>query len=1010
MASNARPALSEDGTHPENLWLKALNRLDENARQNLNYRHSDKRNILAIALRTAQEKRQLCMHKRWKFKRANGDEIIIRDVVEKIVGWLDTFKTVADVAVQFDPVHASLAWAGVAVSDKQVFGATVESLETVSRLITRYAIFEELYMQRDSAARSELQETLTDINSRVVKSALGPSEENQMQHIAAQEAKVSALARLFDAEVAKDTSQSVAAVRSLLENLEAPINRLADQAIMSIKALEEHKYLELLRWLSSIPFSRHHENHSETRIATSGRWLFSHPEYLGWNRSSSSSLLVLHGVLGSGKTTLASAVIDSILEENTGKASPAHVAYFYCAKNTFEPERSDPDEILRSLVRQLTFNNDRQRKVHETLAIEYERREAEARLDGFDVPKLRSAECIRLILDMAASNPAVIIIDAVDEVQDNRQHELLDGLHRIIQDAANVVKISGPGKSARNIAMQAFSWLLCTQEALSPAAFLNAISVMQSDQQDLELSDLLNICFNLIVLDSKLNVVRFAHTSIQEFLEAKVDFAPSRIHALAATSCLRACMQGSLSTYEVILGPTERFYHYAILYWAEHCRLATATDKNDELIQEMEEFIFDDDEISLAFGGWMDEVEQFKESLANDHPLRKAVGAVLSPSGTPLFTACAFGLSGLIQRIGNTKHFDWNQINNVGQTGVYVASAFGYESVVRLLIGRGADVNARSGHYTYPLHAASFAGHLSVVKILLGCGAHIGARGVFDNALQASFLGDHEDVALMLLENGFDVCDKGTYDSVLRQATEAGFEKVVGFLSKMHAPSYGDPAAAQGKGIDVAIVRGRIGVLERYIRHCGDSKSSLPMDAVSMAAFGGQTRIIALLLKQGQDLELEGRFGSPLRAASLMGYESTVRYLLDSGANVDACGPFGTALQAAAMKGHFSITQMLIQEGADVNLPGGFYGNALQAAAYHGHLAVVEALLDAGANIYTKGVSRDAVHAAADAGHDRIVRLFFERGYSFRGPALVPRGAAGSLRNLLRDASPRRAK
>lgn len=56
----------------------------------------------------------------------------------------------------------------VAVSDKQVFGATLEGLETISHLITRYAIFEDLYMQRDTAARGGLEAMLTGLYAEVL--------------------------------------------------------------------------------------------------------------------------------------------------------------------------------------------------------------------------------------------------------------------------------------------------------------------------------------------------------------------------------------------------------------------------------------------------------------------------------------------------------------------------------------------------------------------------------------------------------------------------------------------------------------------------------------------------------------------------------------------------------------------------------------------------------------------------------------------------------------------------
>ncbi len=97
----------------ENLWQKALDTLDEDTKNYLDYQNAVKRDVLAALLRTAQEKKSLCLRKRWKFKKSNGQEVVLRDVVEKIIIWLDKFKAVGDIAMQYDPAHASLAWAGV---------------------------------------------------------------------------------------------------------------------------------------------------------------------------------------------------------------------------------------------------------------------------------------------------------------------------------------------------------------------------------------------------------------------------------------------------------------------------------------------------------------------------------------------------------------------------------------------------------------------------------------------------------------------------------------------------------------------------------------------------------------------------------------------------------------------------------------------------------------------------------------------------------------------------------
>ena len=575
-------------------------------------------------------------------------------------------------------------------------------------------------------------------------------------------------------------------------------------------------------------------------------------------------------------------------------------------------------------------------------------------------------------------------------------------------------RITGGESFARSTAMQAFSWLLSMQEALTPAAFLAAISTTDTDHHiELDLSNLIDICFNMIVLDSKLNVLRFAHVSIQEFLEAKADFGPQRTHRLAAMSCLNVCMQGPPSSMKAELRPAENFYHYGTLYWAKHCKYALVVDRNDALFRRMKDFVFDEDETSLPFISWLDETQQLSEALANDHPLKKALSSVMNSSYSPLFTACVFGLTSLIHDISRQRDIDWNMKNDIGHTGLYLASAAGYEAVARILIQHGANVNATGGRHHTPLHAACFAGHAAVVRLLLEHGAVPKSRGLFDNALQAAFLGDHEKVALILLEDGFDISNQNDYDSILQRAAQAGFTGVVRLLQKTYTSLSEKSGSVQCKAVEAAIIKGRLGVLERFLQKSSDPKHVLPSDAISTAALGGQNSVITLLLDKGLDIEYEGRFGTPLRAASLMGHESTVRVLLGQGAKVNVCGSLGDALHASAMKGHVSITRLLIEEGADVNSRGGFYGNALQAAAYRGHETVVKVLLDAGADVHRKGISRDALHAAAEGGHEVIVRCILESGFNFQhtppGPqfCMLPRSR---YKDLLRGSSPSRVK
>jgi hypothetical protein len=135
----------------------------------------DRLGILKDVLAAVVEKRQTAMQNRWKYTKRNGDVVILRDVFEKIIAWVNKFMEVGDVAVQYDPTHASLPWAAIrgllqiTVNDSQTFGAMAQGVEFVSNLITRYAIIEHLYLQRPSAAGHQLIQAIIKLYAAVLK-------------------------------------------------------------------------------------------------------------------------------------------------------------------------------------------------------------------------------------------------------------------------------------------------------------------------------------------------------------------------------------------------------------------------------------------------------------------------------------------------------------------------------------------------------------------------------------------------------------------------------------------------------------------------------------------------------------------------------------------------------------------------------------------------------------------------------------------------------------------------
>ena len=94
------------------LWDKALDALDDEDKCIIKSNSNDKLSILKEVLTAVEEKKRICLDKRWRYKEGKR-EIIIRDQLEKIAGWVKQFINVGNSIMQYDPGHAALPWAGV---------------------------------------------------------------------------------------------------------------------------------------------------------------------------------------------------------------------------------------------------------------------------------------------------------------------------------------------------------------------------------------------------------------------------------------------------------------------------------------------------------------------------------------------------------------------------------------------------------------------------------------------------------------------------------------------------------------------------------------------------------------------------------------------------------------------------------------------------------------------------------------------------------------------------------
>lgn len=320
-----------------------------------------------------------------------------------------------------------------------------------------------------------------------------------------------------------------------------------------------------------------------------------------------------------------------------------------------------------------------------------------------------------------------------------------------------------------------------------------------------------------------------------------------------------------------------------------------------------------------------------------------------------------------------------NQPDLLGRTALHNAVAYEEKDTFRLLLERGAGVNARADAAAPSvLQAAcyhSFHG-MKYIPDLLSQGADPAAPpGYWGSPIHAFFLkgpegpfsyrGNSLAMVRMLLDAGADITAKGG--------------------------KYGHPLQAA--------------VAVEYWK--GDENVRL--------------ELVELLLTSGADVNAQGgEFGSALQAAVAAHHHEgdenarlqLVELLLTSGADVNAQGgKYGSALQAACQLNVPDLVRLLLGRGADPNVPGGKFGNPLTAAVgeredpyihvptgrnFTSVMEIVELLLDSGARINARGntcygtaLQAAAVHAPAD-----VVRLLLERGAEVNGSKQALYGSA----------------
>ena len=97
----------------KDLWQEAAESLSTKDIKRIDLYVDDRGTALEKILGILEDKQQECMRKRWRYKKKNGEEIVLREIFAKITHRVARVKEIGDGLVQYDPHHAAIPWAAI---------------------------------------------------------------------------------------------------------------------------------------------------------------------------------------------------------------------------------------------------------------------------------------------------------------------------------------------------------------------------------------------------------------------------------------------------------------------------------------------------------------------------------------------------------------------------------------------------------------------------------------------------------------------------------------------------------------------------------------------------------------------------------------------------------------------------------------------------------------------------------------------------------------------------------
>ena len=514
------------------------------------------------------------------------------------------------------------------------------------------------------------------------------------------------------------------------------------------------------------------------------------------------------------------------------------------------------------------------------------------------------------------------------------EEDLLEELGRLPETLSDLYdrtyeEVLRSAKHSRSIGIKVLKWLRVAQRTLRISEIIGAVSVTDDGtMMQVTTRDILNMTCNLVVEDTAVGCLRYAHLSVREYLDTRPEFSDDETHRLLAERCLAAYMVYYLK---------DPLSDYAMFHWPTHYRKLSPLPRSVVLHTSLLQFLFQGSNTSTHFYQWRNDVDtrigqdtsytveevygsncifMYKEKARSLHNEMRWVRSSnsedylkidLRAAATPFFTACIYGLREVLEFQAKWQAIafkaqlsDFCQVPGtqyLGYNGLHIAILSRHFDLVEFLLQNGLNTSLCTAKGETSLHIAARRQSATMLGLLLRYGADPNAISYF------------------------------------RKADPKNNKRLEPKTSPL-------PTDIRQSGI-----RSSLG----FRQPTGRVLSVLDEDAeapIHLAAREGDTRCLSELLRNGADVDTKTTLGSTaLHIALLGGKNDVIEMLLAAGADANNSLMYGrTPLHLAAAAGNSRVISLLLQHGADPQKRDDKGSSAVDVACRYGHASAVEVL------------------------------------------------------------------